>query len=159
MNTQDQNLPTDILETMSSANPSTPDGPEDSPTSEFDAGLDDELSDEAEIGGNGDQALSGEAEEGEADEYSRREIRHSARQGECDSRLPDANLRLLAVLAIGTFQSGRDYFLSHQFQKRRVRYVRFRDDDAAARRGCPGATGDRLCRAGRNNGSTNFFQL
>ena len=74
MNTQDQNLPTDILETMSSANPSTPDGPEDSPTSEFDAGLDDELSDEAEIGGNGDQALSGEIEEGESDEYSRREI-------------------------------------------------------------------------------------
>ena len=74
MNTQDQNLPTDILETMSSANPSTPDGPEDSPTSEFDAGLDDKLSDEAEIGGNGDQALNGEIEEGEADEYSRREI-------------------------------------------------------------------------------------
>src|SRR5687767_3111608 len=73
MNTQDQNLPSDILETISSSNPSTPDGPEDSPTTEFDAGVDDTLSDEAEIGGNGDQALDGEIED-DADEYSRREI-------------------------------------------------------------------------------------
>ena len=78
MNTQDQNLPTDFLETMSPANPSTPDGPADSPDSNFDAGLDDELSDEAEIGGNGDQPLSGEMEAEDedkgSDEYSRREI-------------------------------------------------------------------------------------
>ena len=74
MSTQDQNLPSDFLETMSPANPSTPDGPEDSPDSEFDAGLDDELSDEAEIGVNGDQATHGEVESDDADEYSRREI-------------------------------------------------------------------------------------
>ena len=82
MNTQDQNLPSDFLETLSPANPSTPDVAEDSPTSNYDAGLDDELSDEAEIGGNGDQPLSGEMEADDEDdmtgkgrdEYSRREI-------------------------------------------------------------------------------------
>lgn len=78
MNTQDQNLPSDFLETMSPANPSTPDTAADSPTSDYDAGLNDELSNEAAIGGEGDLPMPGEMEEGDAsdgaDEYSRREI-------------------------------------------------------------------------------------
>ena len=40
----------EILETMSKANPSTPDGPADSPSSEVDAGLDDPVMDELDNG-------------------------------------------------------------------------------------------------------------
>jgi hypothetical protein len=73
--TQDTNLPSDVLETMSSSNPSTPDTPEDSPSSEYDAGLDDEMMDEADISeGSNDKAADGEIGEDDATEYSRREI-------------------------------------------------------------------------------------
>ena len=74
MNIPEQNLPSDFLETLSPANPSTPDGPEDSPDSNFDAGLDDELSKEAEIGGNGDLPLPGEISDDEDNTDNRREI-------------------------------------------------------------------------------------
>jgi len=75
MNTQDQNLPSDILETMSPSNPSTPDVPADSPTSAFDAGLDDELLDEAEIDENTDLPLPGEIGADDDEESdTRREI-------------------------------------------------------------------------------------
>lgn len=70
--TQDTNFPSDVMETLSSANPSTPDMPEDSPSSEFDAGLDDELLSEGDVGG--DLSTPGEIGEDNADEYSRREI-------------------------------------------------------------------------------------
>ena len=72
--TQDQNAPTDYLETISSSNPSTPDLPEDSPTSAFDAGLDDAQLDEAEIEEMADKPAPGEVLEDDEQEYSRREI-------------------------------------------------------------------------------------
>lgn len=72
--TQDQNAPTDYLETISQSNPSTPDVPEDSPTSAFDAGLDDEQLDEAQIEGGTDKPAPGEILEDNEQEYSRQEI-------------------------------------------------------------------------------------
>ena len=74
MNSQSQNLPSDFLETLSPANPSTPDVASDSPDSNYDAGLDDELSREAEIGGKGDFSLPGEISDDEDDTDNRREI-------------------------------------------------------------------------------------
>jgi hypothetical protein len=74
MNEQDQNAPTDYLETISQSNPSTPDVPEDSPTSAFDAGLDDEQLDEAQIEEMADKSAPGEVLEDNESEYSRREI-------------------------------------------------------------------------------------
>jgi hypothetical protein len=73
-NTQDQDLSTDYLETISQSNPSTPDVPEDSPTSAFDAGLDDEQLDEAQIEEMADNPAAGEVLEDDESEYSRREI-------------------------------------------------------------------------------------
>ena len=74
MNTQDQNLPSDILETMSPSNLSTPSAPADSPTSAFDAGLDDTLLDDIESD-EGDLPLPGEIGADDEDEIdTRREI-------------------------------------------------------------------------------------
>jgi hypothetical protein len=70
---QDKVVPTDVMETLSGANPSTPDLPEDSPTSEYDAGLDDETLDTAEIS-EGDLPTAGEVSDDESGEVSRREI-------------------------------------------------------------------------------------
>lgn len=72
--TQDQNLPTDYLETMSASNPSTPDVPDESPSSEFDSGLDDDLLDESGLEGATDAQVAGEIGEDDESEYSRREI-------------------------------------------------------------------------------------
>ena len=72
--TQDQDLPTDYLETMSQANPSTPDVPDESPTSQSDAGLDDELLDETHLEGATDTPNAGEIGEDDESEYTRREI-------------------------------------------------------------------------------------
>lgn len=71
---QEHTLPSDHLETMSGANPSTPDVTDESATSESDAGLDDVLLDEAEIGGDVDLPQPGEVGEDDKSEYSRREI-------------------------------------------------------------------------------------
>lgn len=72
--TQDKNLSTDYLETISQSNPSTPDVPEDSPTSAYDAGLDDEQLNEAQIEEMADTPAAGEVLEDNESEYSRREI-------------------------------------------------------------------------------------
>jgi hypothetical protein len=72
--TQDQNAPTDYLETISQSNPSTPDVPEDSPTSGYDAGLDDEQLDEGQIEEMADVPAAGEVLEDNESEYSRMEI-------------------------------------------------------------------------------------
>jgi hypothetical protein len=77
VNEQDQILPTDVLETLSAAHPDVDDVPSDSPTSEFDAGLDDVALGEAEIGSDTgigtDFPTPGEVSEDDAG-VSRREI-------------------------------------------------------------------------------------
>lgn len=73
MNTQDKLLPSDLMETFTPGEAAPDEIGEDSPTTELDAGLDDELLDEAEIG-RSQNAAPGEVGEDDADEYSRREI-------------------------------------------------------------------------------------
>lgn len=72
MNEQDKVVSTDMLETVSASNASTPDLPADSPTSEYDAGVDDVTLAEAEIS-EGDVPTAGEIVEDNAGP-SRREI-------------------------------------------------------------------------------------
>jgi hypothetical protein len=74
VNEQDQALPGDFLETLSASNPSTPDVPSDSPTSGYDAGLDDDLINETEINEDADLASAGEIGEDNEGRTSRREI-------------------------------------------------------------------------------------
>jgi hypothetical protein len=73
MNEQDKVVPSDVMETLSGANPSTPDLPADSPSSEYDAGLDDETLGDID-GSTGDLPVDGEIGEDDAGETSRREI-------------------------------------------------------------------------------------
>lgn len=68
MNEQDHPLPIDYLETMSPANPGTPDVPEESPSAEYDAGLDNQDARE------NDWPSPGEVLEDNMREYSRQEI-------------------------------------------------------------------------------------
>lgn len=68
MNEQDRPLPSDYLETVSPSNPSTPDVPEESPSSEYDGGTDNEDATE------NDWPSPGEVLEDDASERSRQEI-------------------------------------------------------------------------------------
>jgi hypothetical protein len=73
MDTRDQTLPSDLMETLTPGFTPEDDIADESPTTELDAGLDDELLDEAEIGRT-ESAAPGEVGEDDSDEYSRREI-------------------------------------------------------------------------------------